>query len=900
MTCSTGWSQPSSQDFINLGKKLVEEKKLDSAIVLFELASNQYKKDGNLPDFMAAQSYVIDVHTELGRYEMAGELGESLLDSHADFFEKNTLHRAMFYNVLGRAYYLHQGDNNKGKSYLKRSIDLLSVYHNDNLKLISEVNFNLAGSFYFNTEYDSSIIYFKKAIEKYVPAFGSKNAFIGECYRGIGNDYWGLEKLEEADKYFQMALNILTNLEGNYSSEMAKVLHSRGYLLIDLKNYSAAAEIFKKASKLYEEELPSIHPRMIWIYGDIGRALFLSKSYDSALLYYQKALISDIYGFENMDVYVNPELKNINDEFQFFMVLKLKAQAFAEKYLSDGDPKDAEIMQDTYDKTEELVRKFRTGLTNISDHAFLNFTAQEIYSQAFNYRLKFYEKEESPEHLKMAHEYLEKQKLSHVHRTFMEASAKANIKLDKDLIEQESTLKTKITTLKSQLLEMYADNSDSVEIVQQSLFNANRELEKLILALERDKPEYYLSKYNFDVINLDDTQRSLSQRTDSTAIITYFVWSQKIHVGVITKDSVSFYTEDLTEDLNELISNFRSSIIDLRDDYEQYGEALSEVLIQRPFETLKGQNIGHLVIIPDRSIQLLPFEILKVRDDQNQNEKYLFEHFAINYQYSVTLFDGHLNGAHAAQKEFLGLAPSFEGYQKENSEVIVRSSINGLYELPGAQSEVKQIAEVMGGESLLNNSATEENLKVKSKNVGLLHLATHAVVDEKNPENSYLAFSEVSEQNEDGKLYFFEIYNLKLQASLVTLSTCNSGFGKVKIGEGVMSLSRAFAYAGVPATAVSLWPASDKSTPDLMKYFYQNLKKGLTKDVALNKARRQYFSTATGKARHPFYWGGFVLIGDNSSIDNNSSSLATLMAFLFFITILPLILVVKKKYLSID
>ena len=77
-------------------------------------------------------------------------------------------------------------------------------------------------------------------------------------------------------------------------------------------------------------------------------------------------------------------------------------------------------------------------------------------------------------------------------------------------------------------------------------------------------------------------------------------------------------------------------------------------------------------------------------------------------------------------------------------------------------------------------------------------------------------------------------------------------------------------YAGTPSTVVSLWPASDKSTPELMKYFYQNLKEGQAKDIALNNARKQYLENATGKARHPFYWGGFVLIGDNDPLQTRS------------------------------
>ena len=194
---------------------------------------------------------------------------------------------------------------------------------------------------------------------------------------------------------------------------------------------------------------------------------------------------------------------------------------------------------------------------------------------------------------------------------------------------------------------------------------------------------------------------------------------------------------------------------------------------------------------------------------------------------------------------------------------MVRSELS---KLPGALNEVNALSDILDNQAFINQEATETNFRKNAQDYGMIHLATHAIVDENSAESARLVFNLEADSTNDGYLYPHEIYNLELNAQLVTLSACNTGFGKIKKGEGVMSLSRAFAYAGVPATVVSLWPASDKSTPELMKYFYQNLTDGQAKDIALNNARKQYLSTATGKARHPFYWGGFVLIGDNTPI----------------------------------
>ena len=205
------------------------------------------------------------------------------------------------------------------------------------------------------------------------------------------------------------------------------------------------------------------------------------------------------------------------------------------------------------------------------------------------------------------------------------------------------------------------------------------------------------------------------------------------------------------------------------------------------------------------------------------------------------------------------------------------------------------ISELFNGKQYLKEMATESNFREAAGQFGMIHLATHALVDDKDPKQSRLVFNLVGDSLNDGYLHVHEIVSLDLNAQIVTLSACNTGFGKIKRGEGVMSLSRAFAYAGVPATVVSLWPASDKSTPELMKYFYQNLKDGQSKDVALNNARKQYLATAKGKARHPFYWGGFVLIGDERPIVGENKWLLPVTTFAGLLVLIGVVFLRRRK-----
>jgi len=132
---------------------------------------------------------------------------------------------------------------------------------------------------------------------------------------------------------------------------------------------------------------------------------------------------------------------------------------------------------------------------------------------------------------------------------------------------------------------------------------------------------------------------------------------------------------------------------------------------------------------------------------------------------------------------------------------------------------------------------------------------------------SRILFVQDGDPAEDGFLHTYEVFNLKLNADLVTLGACETGLGKLSRGEGLIGLTRAFMYAGAPSVVVSLWSV-DESTAELMKLFYQNSKDGMTKAEALHQAKIKLLSSrdkfAAGKEfcfAHPYLWASFVLNG---------------------------------------
>ena len=144
-----------------------------------------------------------------------------------------------------------------------------------------------------------------------------------------------------------------------------------------------------------------------------------------------------------------------------------------------------------------------------------------------------------------------------------------------------------------------------------------------------------------------------------------------------------------------------------------------------------------------------------------------------------------------------------------------------------------------------------------------VHFSTHGLLNSVHPELSGLVFSLVNERGEtqDGFLRAHEIFNLKLSPEVVVLSACQTGLGKNVRGEGLVSLTRGFMYAGAPRVIVSLWGVSDWGTTELMVRFYRGmLKEGMRPAAALQAAQVSLMNYKRWAS--PYYWAPFTLQGE--------------------------------------
>jgi LPXTG-motif cell wall-anchored protein len=311
------------------------------------------------------------------------------------------------------------------------------------------------------------------------------------------------------------------------------------------------------------------------------------------------------------------------------------------------------------------------------------------------------------------------------------------------------------------------------------------------------------------------------------------------------------------------------------------GKKIFDHLLQPVFDLVRAKK--QLIIIPHNELHYIPFEIIV----NPGTSDYLVKDFAISYNYAASFLDKNNNSN--TKKETLAFAP-FASFQPNND-----SSGNTFTPLPASKKEVVSLR----GKIFVDSAATKNNFLQNAANYPIIHLATHAQANDKNPLESFIAFYPQKNSTAlQSRLYEPEIYNLHLNNSLlIVLSACETGKGQLISGEGLMSLSRAFSYAGCPTVITSLWKAEDNATAYLTQKLYYYLQKGFAKDEALRKAKMDYLNddAIAPNFKTPNFWAHLILVGDASPVTGSAINYWYIFAGIILIILLLVTIFAIKK-----
>jgi CHAT domain-containing protein len=381
------------------------------------------------------------------------------------------------------------------------------------------------------------------------------------------------------------------------------------------------------------------------------------------------------------------------------------------------------------------------------------------------------------------------------------------------------------------------------------------------------------------------------------AIIEYFVGPQRMAVWIIRSDSNQCIEIEINrEDLIHMVEKFRQPFLDIKAGKITnladigFNVKTANHLYERiflPVENYLNKN-DHLIIVPDGVLNYVPFEALvinmkkrlergKLLFSEYENVDFLVEKYPISYIPAISILDVQRK-TKKAKESSKGLllafgSPDFGPFtgMRPDREKEMSTKLAAIYKMSGGSvfteldsSDAKEVSEILKPSRLYTGKqATEDMFKQEAEKYPHLYLSTHAVINERQPMYSMIALAQDEDPSEDGFLHSYEVFNMELSTDLVTLSACETGLGKLHRGEAMIGLTRSFMYAGASSIVVSLWTVEESSAL-LMRYFYENLKKGLTKAKALQHAKLDMLKNHDKgmSYAHPFLWSPFILVGE--------------------------------------
>jgi len=357
-----------------------------------------------------------------------------------------------------------------------------------------------------------------------------------------------------------------------------------------------------------------------------------------------------------------------------------------------------------------------------------------------------------------------------------------------------------------------------------------------------------------------------------TSLISYLVTGNLVRIWIVEKNRLQYVDVRVSKkELTDSVRQFRK-IISTPGEIETFNKianALSKRLIEPVLPYVTGKE---MIIVPHDVLHYLPFHALIGSDG-----RYLIEKYSISYLSSASLLQFVKEKQRAAGQKILALGNPDLNDPKMS--------------LQFAEIEAKEIQSLYPQSTVyLNKEATEEKAKTLSPQNDIIHFASHAELKEEDPLASAILLAKTDK--EDGRLEVREIFGMDLKASLIVLSACETGLGKLSSGDELVGLTRAFIYAGTPSVVASLWNVEDSSTAQLMASFYKNLKT-MSKVEALRQAQlalirgqansdllarrgiggvsklgdaSQTKSDPSGSlsvsTSHPYFWAPFILVGE--------------------------------------
>ncbi len=884
---------------------------LDEAIDCFEnVKARSLKKGGELQTRVANQYLLLgNAFTDKGDYPKALDYFKKALKINRQLLGEEHTNVAGCYNNIG-VVLSTIGDYEQAENYHQVALGLKIKAHGEMHPRVAKYFQNLGSMSAINGDLDGALQNYLKAQKIYRQTFGEKDIYVAILYGEIGDVYRQKGELVLAKQNIRRSIDIGISTVGRINKEIPNFHSLLAKVYEDQQEFDLAFEQYQHVHQILSALYGTHNPELAENYVSIGDLRSKMGQHQAALANYQNALISLTPDFKEQDIAKNPDPGKVMARIEFLNVLGSKARALKNMY--HQSPGDISLMInafDTYLLSIELIDKIKNTYSGRSSILLITANNMRLYEEGITVALALSEITGDDSYTNEAFKLAEKSKATLLLKAVKDLYAKKFANIPDSILAMENQIKTSLDYYNSLAFKeknkKEGPDQATLNGIETKLFGLNRSLDSLNSILLENYSAYFDFKYKTDVTGIDEIQQRLIKANE--AVVEYFWGDHHITAFVITKDDLSVYQHPRSNALDKAITTVREYLTNKYDYpavFAKNAHLIFNALMAPGYHLIKGKD---LIVIPDGPLAYVPMELLVTAYADQQtisfaNMPYLIRDHAVSYAYSATLLsESYHQSRGQVSQNYLALAPNFN--QRNDTEdfpdplyLAQSENVRGsLKELKYTAQEIKSIANYADGQYYIGDQATENLFKKSARDFGILHLATHAIIDDKNPMHSRLLFTLDKNSNEDGDLFAWELYNMQLNAQMTVLSACNTGFGQVHRGEGVMSLGRAFAYAGCPSIIMSLWPAQDETTSFIMSDFYKNLAAGQSKDQSLRNAKINYLKKSDDLLLHPFYWAGFISQGNQQSLQLKKSRTPLVATIVVTVLIILIIVIIRQK-----
>lgn len=907
-------------------------------------------------EYIKISGNVALLHYYLGNYKIAEKLNLEVKEIRANTVGKKHEEYAFILNNLGLIYWTtHRYEAAEGM-YLECKGILEQTVGEANPQYANVIS-NLASLYYQTGRYDEMEPLYLQTKDIMARTYGEEHPYYTASLSNLATLYVRIDKPEKAEALHLKAKAIRARTIGASHPDYSVGLQSLGVLYMNTNQLEKARQELLEAKGLLEKSFGKKHPDYLMVINILGD-LYLKmgdadKAYDfcwsvkntsekvlgkrhtvyfTSLDYlisifmakkdYQKAWK---YAFESISI--NTNQANLSREIDqnwanelvkcnYFSkdrmegVLEMMHEMLSIKQTKENLEKQVVIA----DLATRLLYENRQEYIGEADQLRL-LSQSAFWTHRAIYALSDMEMEEK--HKKMAFRFAELNKSVLLYNSVQTERAYVFGGLPDSLVLKEKSLQEEKVSLKAALLEQLP--SEEANALQRDLSAVNLDLNAFKQYIQQAYPKYSQLKYQQPRISLESLTKALGPET---ALLEFVVSDSFVHIFYIDQKSLDMHRSSIPKKeltlaihkLHSALSGYRFLSREPKMSHQIYTEQAHWLYQQLIAPVLSNKTgIKKLVIVTDGELGHLPFEVFLVeRANEEYDYKklhYLINDYTISYAYSASLFEDAIKNAStqkskahsfSGKHQMLALAGDYEA--KKDAELAYllpayQSLRKALMPIEGAKREVEILSNIFEGEFLCGDAANEHFFKQNAKDYGIIHLAMHGVLNRKSPALSALAFTENGDLMENNFLQAYEISQMDLNAKLVVLSACETGYGTFEQGNGIASLARSFMYAGVPSLIVSLWQVNDESTAFIMRGFYNHLKEGLNKDEALRLAKLDYLQQAIGLSTHPAFWSSFIQLGSNAPLElrGKSNPWGYYMAFLGLVILIGALFYWKKR-----